>query len=119
MKLLNVLLFTVAGIGGLTFLQRTLAKWFQPSPAEAEGLDSGELSDAADSLAWRRRKGQEPSRTRRLFFGWCVLFGVVGAQMGWVLRPFLGDPGQPFALFRERESNILAQVLTSLGRLFQ
>ena len=25
-----------------------------------------------------------------------VVFGLVGAQMGWVLRPFIGNPNQPF-----------------------
>jgi hypothetical protein len=37
--------------------------------------------------------------------------------MGWVLRPFIGDPNTPFTLFRERQSNFFEAVLRSLGDL--
>jgi hypothetical protein len=46
-----------------------------------------------------------------------ILFALVGAQMGWVLRPFIGRPELPFAWFRERESNFFAAVLRALGEL--
>jgi hypothetical protein len=44
-----------------------------------------------------------------------VLYGLVGAQMGWVLRPFIGDPEQAFTLFRAREANFFLDLLRSLG----
>ena len=47
-----------------------------------------------------------------------LLFGVVGAQMGWVLRPFLGNPNVPFTWFRERESNFFEAVFQALKSLF-
>jgi len=31
-----------------------------------------------------------------------VVFGLVGVQMGWVLRPFIGAPNSPLQFFRER-----------------
>jgi hypothetical protein len=31
---------------------------------------------------------------------WLVLYAFVGIQMGWVLRPFIGDPFGPVEFFR-------------------
>ena len=39
-------------------------------------------------------------RHRQLVRFWFVLYAFVGIQMGWVLRPFIGDPNQPVAFFR-------------------
>ena len=47
-----------------------------------------------------------------------LLFGLVGVQMGWVLRPFIGDPDRPFAWFRERDSNFFQAVWQALAGLF-
>lgn len=35
-----------------------------------------------------------------VFRCWVVLFAPVGARMGWVLRPFVGAPGEPVQFFR-------------------
>jgi hypothetical protein len=43
---------------------------------------------------------------------------VVGAQMGWILRPFIGAPNQPFQWFRDRQSNFFVVVWESFLRLF-
>jgi hypothetical protein len=32
---------------------------------------------------------------------WLVLYAFVGIQAGWVLRPFIGQPGSPETFFRE------------------
>jgi len=53
-----------------------------------------------------------------VFRGWLVVYGVVGAQMGWVLRPFIGSPDLPFTWFREREGNFLEGLFGALLRLF-
>lgn len=55
--------------------------------------------------------------TRIVFRCWVVLFAVVGAQMGWVLRPFIGSPDIPFTLFRDRESSFFSAVLRALYQL--
>ncbi|MBE7379928.1 MAG: actin-binding WH2 domain-containing protein [Leptolyngbya sp. SIO1E4] len=55
-------------------------------------------------------------RTQLLLF-WLVLYGLVGSQLGWTLRPFFGAPGQPFQLFRNIEGNFYAQVIRSLRTL--
>ncbi len=39
-------------------------------------------------------------RHRQLLRFWFVLYAFVGIQMGWVLRPFIGDPNLPVAFFR-------------------
>jgi hypothetical protein len=39
-------------------------------------------------------------RHRQLMRFWFVLYAFVGIQMGWVLRPFIGDPDLPVAFFR-------------------
>ncbi len=56
-------------------------------------------------------------RAKAVFRIWVVVFGLVGAQMSWVLRPFVGSPDLPFALFRERESNFFESVAGAIARL--
>jgi hypothetical protein len=53
-----------------------------------------------------------------LVFGcWMVVFSLVGTQMGWVLRPFIGNPALPFAWFRPRQSNFFEAVLNAIQAL--
>jgi hypothetical protein len=56
--------------------------------------------------------------TRSVFACWMIVFALVGAQMGWVLRPFIGAPHLPFTPFRERKSNFFEAVLNALEGLF-
>jgi hypothetical protein len=55
---------------------------------------------------------------KTVFRLWVVVFGLVGAQMGWVLRPFIGNPDMRFTWFRARESNFFEAVLDIISRLF-
>ena len=55
---------------------------------------------------------------KKVFTCWLIVFGLVGAQMGWVLRPFIGSPDMPFQFFRARESNFFDAVLRMLWNLF-
>jgi len=32
---------------------------------------------------------------------WLVIYVFVGIQMGWVFRPFIGDPSAPVQFFRK------------------
>jgi hypothetical protein len=100
-----------------------------PPPAPAESLSStlrsgpsaampivppSSSGGALDAL------GPEPvgRHVRTVFHLWLLLFALVGAQMGWVLRPFIGNPTVPFTLFRHRESNFFESVFTHLRHLF-
>lgn len=56
-------------------------------------------------------------RVRMVFSIWLVLFSLVGSQMGWVLRPFIGNPNEPFGLFRPRESSFFVSVLVTFAKL--
>lgn len=37
---------------------------------------------------------------RILLYVWLAIYGFVGIQMGWVLRPFIGDPANTTTFFR-------------------
>ncbi|MEX0655728.1 MAG: hypothetical protein WD534_08680 [Phycisphaeraceae bacterium] len=56
-------------------------------------------------------------RARAVFRIWVVVFALIGAQMSWVLRPFIGNPGQPFTWFRAREGNFFLAVADALKNL--
>jgi hypothetical protein len=58
-----------------------------------------------------------PRIRNRLLLFWLTLYGLVGSQLGWTLRPFFGSPGQPFQLFREVEGNFYSQVIHSFFSL--
>jgi hypothetical protein len=38
---------------------------------------------------------------RGMLWGWIFIYVFVGIQMGWTLRPFIGDPAHPVQFFRE------------------
>jgi hypothetical protein len=42
----------------------------------------------------------EDSRHRIMLAAWMFLYAIVGIQMGWMLRPFVGGPGIPVTFFR-------------------
>ncbi|MBE9079710.1 actin-binding WH2 domain-containing protein [Romeria aff. gracilis LEGE 07310] len=61
----------------------------------------------------------EQQLRNRLLKGWVVLYGLVGSQLGWTLRPFFGAPNEPFQIFRpEIEGNFYAQVFILIRSLF-
>jgi hypothetical protein len=126
MVLLNVAVFAVSGVLGLSFLLQTLHRLslVQPDPVtptppagtQDEALEVVEIELAG---ALDRTENQVLGRhVKTVFRCWVVLFGLVGAQMGWVLRPFIGDPDRPFSWFRPRESNFFEAVLHALMGLF-
>lgn len=55
---------------------------------------------------------------KNVFRIWVIVFGLVGAQMGWVLRPFIGSPTAEFEWVREREGNFFESVTGHIKRLF-
>jgi hypothetical protein len=48
---------------------------------------------------------------------WVVLYALVGSQMAWTLRPFIGAPSMRFEVFRQLGGNFYSDVLTSLGEM--
>ena len=167
--LLNVVVFAVSGLLGMTFLLQTLHRLSiaqrtavlpvpaAPAPVAAEGSqpsasfssEATEPEDAQPDTSHSEEGREEASppghkgvalveaelveqpgpldrteghvlgrHVKTVFACWVVLFGLVGAQMGWVLRPFIGAPGTPFEWFRARESNFFEAVLQTLMSLF-
>ena len=74
MVLLNVALLAAAGVAGVKYLIEAMGALFTT------------------------RDGDQSARILRV---WIYIYGAVGAQMGWVLRPFIGSPGLPVRFFRE------------------
>jgi len=61
------------------------------------------IATAAAQIVVRRYYGpliRRSPRHRLILRFWFILYAFVGIQMGWVLRPFIGDPHQPVAFFR-------------------
>jgi hypothetical protein len=112
MIVLNVIFFAVSGFVGLTFLVRALDVLFGARPAVSAQPSLFEGAEVPPPVPGA------PDRARRVFWTWAVVFGVVGAQMGWILRPFIGSPNLPFELFRPRESSFFEAFFRSLGQLF-
>jgi hypothetical protein len=59
----------------------------------------------------------ERSNSTTLLYIWILLFGFVGTQLGWTLRPFFGDPNRPFALFRHISGTFYSDIFSTIGRL--
>lgn len=57
-----------------------------------------------------------PSMT--LLYVWILLFGFVGTQLAWTLRPFFGSPDKPFALYRDIDGNFYAEIIRTISHLF-
>ena len=93
-KLLNVGVFSIAGVVGVRFLSQGMRI-----------VSAG---------------GGEGERARRNVVRlWTLVYAFVGSQMAWTLRPFIGAPGlQRFELFRQLGGNFYGNIFASLGELF-
>jgi hypothetical protein len=116
MVLFNVAVFAVAGFLAQMFLLQTLHRL---SIAHTLSEATPEAFGTETPSAVRPLNDQPLGRhVKTIFRLWMVVFGLVGAQMGWVLRPFIGNPNVPFTWFRGRQSNFFEAVLHTLGNLF-
>jgi hypothetical protein len=101
----------VAAQAGLTVILVALAPltgfWYASSADYQaailfNGLMFGVATAGAQALL-RRAYGPLVARDRRhraLLRIWGVLYAFVGIQMGWILRPFVGNPEVPSEFFR-------------------
>lgn len=92
-KLLNVAIFSVTGFIGVKFLYEGMRFL---SVEDTDGLDT---------------------RMNILRF-WLILYGFVGTQLAWTLRPFFGNPGAKFELFREMNGNFYLDIVKAIGEIF-
>ena len=78
---------------------------------------------ASLSAQWLLRREYRPlialhPAHRWMLRTWIVIYIFVGIQMGWVLRPFIGDPGAPVQFFRQDSwSNAYVAVIEMIGRV--
>ncbi len=92
--LLNIFFFGLTGVIGVGFLYQVLR------PIETIGAEG--IVDPNFKVR------------RNILRFWLVLYGFVGSQLGWILRPFFGSAGQ-FEWFRDREGNFLTGVWSALS----
>jgi hypothetical protein len=91
-KLLNVLIFGVTGIFGIKFLY--------------EGM---QLLSQQDEVGKKTRTS--------ILRSWLFLYGFVGVQLGWFLRPFFGSPGSKFELFRAVGGNFYLDIVAAISEI--
>ncbi len=91
-KPLNVAFFAICGIVGVAFLSQGMR-----------------VVSAA---------GEEGVRARRwVMWLWVLVYGFVGSQMAWTLRPFIGAPSMKFELFRQLGGNFYTNIFASIGEI--
>lgn len=72
---------------------------------EATTFNAAMFAIASFAAQWQLRRRyaalEARNRTHRLLRRvWVFLYAFVGIQMGWFLRPFIGDPSRPPSFFR-------------------
>jgi hypothetical protein len=113
--LLNTAILALTGSVGLSFLLSGM------SSMNAQALNElPEVPDLALDMAEppRAHAPRPRSVSMNLLMIWVLLYGFVGTQLAWTLRPFHGDPSMPFLLFRPVESNFYIGVVQTIMRLF-
>jgi hypothetical protein len=124
MIVLTVVVYATAGCLGLAFLLQTLhrlsiAKITDELPTTSELIVAGSDASAPPSNSPLDASGDHVlgRHVRSVFRIWVIVFGLVGAQMAWVLRPFIGNPHQPFTWFRPTGSNFFECLWSSIRAL--
>lgn len=90
-KLLNVLVLTIAGFRGVAFL--------------SQGIKIVAVNE------------QGAGARRTVVRAWVLLYALVGSQVAWALRPFVGAPSLPFELFRNLGGSFYSNIFASLGEI--
>jgi hypothetical protein len=117
-QLINVCIFAFTGLIGIKVFyeaMRSIAYTTVTNTPAIAAVPEGEPSDVmvVQSAIAPAAAGLQKTRLR-LLQAWLILYGLVGSQLGWTLRPFFGAPSEPFQLFRSLESNFYAQVWRSI-----
>lgn len=69
-----------------------------------------------NAMAPQSAAGERPASMILLYI-WILLFGFVGTQLAWTLRPFFGSPGAPFELFRDINGTFYGDILRTMSSL--
>lgn len=117
-KLLNVMILSLTGIIGLRFLvngmhsMNALANE-SPLPPPPVFNDNGKPTPPPPLPPIAHPQATNMS----LLYIWIALYGFVGTQLGWTLRPFFGDPNVPFQIFRQLEGNFYVDIVQTIIRI--
>lgn len=121
MIVMTVLACIMGGSVGIRFFVRALNDpdpTAGPLPPEMSRLpmsSGGELTLAEPAPPAPAPKPPPPTKGAwRLLGWWLLLYMFVGAQSGWILRPFVGSPDEPFVLFRGRSGGFIEAFLHHL-----
>jgi hypothetical protein len=114
--LLNTAILLLTGAVGLSFLISGMHS--MNTQARAEQTEPTEPPETVEPLLTTPAPQPQPVSMNLLLI-WVLLYGFVGTQLAWTLRPFHGDPSMPFILFRPVESNFYIGVVQTIARLFQ
>ncbi len=123
MKLLNFFFFAVSGVIGLKILLSMLSRLEEAQTPRAVAVIEPVASpnekpgEAVSTPLTPQPTSSERTMAQRTFQVWVVIYALVGAQMGWILRPFIGSPNLEFEWFRNREANIFVDIVRTLGEL--
>lgn len=91
-KLLNVAILSLTGFMGIKFFYQAMQMF---NEEELVGQETRE----------------------KILQLWLILYGLVGCQLGWTLRPFFGYPGMPFELFREMGGNFYLDIVKAISEI--
>ncbi|MEM6399465.1 MAG: actin-binding WH2 domain-containing protein [Cyanobacteria bacterium P01_D01_bin.116] len=91
-KILNVLIFCITGAFGVKFLY-----------------------DGMQLLSQENETGKVTRTT--ILRSWLLLYGFVGMQLGWFLRPFFGNPNDNFQLFRAVQGNFYLDIVAAFSEI--
>lgn len=115
--LLNVVLLGIAGIISLGFLRRTLRRLEEAALRAEAASPEPDASDPDDPFRPPPLPRVTPGAAQGIFNIWVFIYAAVGCQMGWLLRPFIGNPDIPFTWFRDRGGSFFVSVIHQIGRL--
>ena len=124
--LLVVALCSIAGLLGLGFLLKMLNRHTRLDTSRIDNQSNPTAIEVPiqpaiqAELAPPRMVGNASTSTSAyaIFRVWVFVFAIVGAQMSWVLRPFIGSPDMEFSWFRERSGNFFQAVFHMVTMLF-
>lgn len=144
-KLLNISILVLTALIGLRFLTEGMRALNDSNAAQElisvdattstpDGVDAVATTDTAAPVSAGNGVGTalatapallvvasaespRPPASMTLLYVWILLFGFVGTQLAWTLRPFFGSPDEPFEIFRNINGTFYSDVLETIGRL--
>lgn len=131
--LLNCIFFAAGGALGLVFLLRAVKRlsmtlvathWNRQRETrrqQVQGEMTPEPESESNGSSSRFDDAPASGYATLVFWLWVVAFGLVGVQMAWIIRPFIGNPAADdtaFTIFREPTSNFFSAFFSVIRTLF-